>query len=286
MLGMSPLLRNFAKAFSLAVSPLALKRAVPSVLMYHSVCGDAGLELDVRPNDFRAHVSWLESNANVVPLERVFELWSSGMAVDGGGKPYVALTFDDAYDDFYRFAWPLLRSHGMPVTLYVPTRFIDSPECVPLSRLKGNYKALKPMTWDMLREVAACPLVELAAHSHDHNEYTSLSSAEVEADIRRSIERFRSELGFVPKHFAYPRGAWDARVESIVSRYFDSAVLVGFDPDTKDRPSRFRVGRVAVLRSDRGFWFPHRVRHKLELEENVSRALRLWKRRRGNVVYD
>jgi peptidoglycan/xylan/chitin deacetylase (PgdA/CDA1 family) len=39
----------------------------------------------------------------------------------------VLLTFDDAYDDFAEVAWPLLRHHGLPATLFVPTAYPDVP---------------------------------------------------------------------------------------------------------------------------------------------------------------
>jgi peptidoglycan/xylan/chitin deacetylase (PgdA/CDA1 family) len=40
----------------------------------------------------------------------------------------VLLTFDDAYIDFATHAWPVLRAHGLPATLFVPTAYPDAPE--------------------------------------------------------------------------------------------------------------------------------------------------------------
>lgn len=37
------------------------------------------------------------------------------------------ITFDDAYDDFARFAWPVLERHRVPAVLFVPTGYPDSP---------------------------------------------------------------------------------------------------------------------------------------------------------------
>jgi peptidoglycan/xylan/chitin deacetylase (PgdA/CDA1 family) len=37
------------------------------------------------------------------------------------------VTFDDAYVDFARHAWPALRRHGVPTTLFVPTAYPDQP---------------------------------------------------------------------------------------------------------------------------------------------------------------
>ena len=38
----------------------------------------------------------------------------------------VMVTFDDGYVDFAEHAWPVLRRHGIPVTLFVPTEYPDS----------------------------------------------------------------------------------------------------------------------------------------------------------------
>src|SRR6185312_3509232 len=41
------------------------------------------------------------------------------------GKPFVVFTFDDGYRDNLRYALPILRHHGCPFTLYVPTALVD-----------------------------------------------------------------------------------------------------------------------------------------------------------------
>jgi peptidoglycan/xylan/chitin deacetylase (PgdA/CDA1 family) len=41
------------------------------------------------------------------------------------GRPFVVLTFDDAYRDNLQYALPILQAHEAPFTLYVPTAFVD-----------------------------------------------------------------------------------------------------------------------------------------------------------------
>ena len=43
----------------------------------------------------------------------------------GGGRPFVALTFDDGYRDNVEFALPVLERHAAPFTVYVATGFAD-----------------------------------------------------------------------------------------------------------------------------------------------------------------
>ena len=42
----------------------------------------------------------------------------------------VLVTFDDGYRDFAQNAWPVMKSLGLPVSLFVPTSYPDAPRNV------------------------------------------------------------------------------------------------------------------------------------------------------------
>ncbi|MCW5721411.1 MAG: polysaccharide deacetylase family protein [Devosia sp.] len=67
-------------------------------------------------------------------IERVRELGMDIVTLDEAierlgarakGRPFVVLTFDDAYRDNRLYALPILHKHEAPFTLYVPTAFAD-----------------------------------------------------------------------------------------------------------------------------------------------------------------
>ena len=58
---------------------------------------------------------------DIVSLDEALERLASSTK----GRPFVVLTFDDAYRDNLRHALPVLRAHEAPFTLYVPTAFVD-----------------------------------------------------------------------------------------------------------------------------------------------------------------
>jgi peptidoglycan/xylan/chitin deacetylase (PgdA/CDA1 family) len=62
-----------------------------------------------------------ELDVDIVSLDEALER----LAAPANGKPFIVLTFDDAYRDNLQYALPILRRHQAPFTLYVPTAFPD-----------------------------------------------------------------------------------------------------------------------------------------------------------------
>ncbi|MCK8516783.1 polysaccharide deacetylase family protein [Methylonatrum kenyense] len=59
---------------------------------------------------------------NPVTLSQLLDIWRSG----GKAAPNtIVLTVDDGYRDFHDVAWPLLKRHDVPATLFVTTGFVD-----------------------------------------------------------------------------------------------------------------------------------------------------------------
>lgn len=58
----------------------------------------------------------------IVSLDEVYRRLSTP---GGAGAPFAAFTFDDGYRDNAQYAWPVLKRHNAPFTVYVPTDFPD-----------------------------------------------------------------------------------------------------------------------------------------------------------------
>ena len=102
-----------------------------AVLMYHRVDEfDRRPDLDpalisATPEAFRLQMGFLRDHCHVVSLDEVLS------AVQGRSRlpsRAVLITFDDAYSDFSLHAWPVLREHGLPVTVFVPTAYPEERE--------------------------------------------------------------------------------------------------------------------------------------------------------------
>lgn len=250
-----------------------------SILMYHRVVGDLPLELDLASDLFKHQMEWLAQTEKVISYDAALDSLIEGKM--DRGLQYV-ITFDDAYEDFYTIAWPVLHELGLPAVLYVPTRFIDEPTHLPLSRaIEGAAERIRPMTWPQLREVASDPLMTIGAHTHSHAELTKLTDDEIAGEMKVAERRFEAELSFIPQHFSYPRGLWSQRVRNAVMPYCTSAVTTEGEVATSEIADRYAMPRIPIRRSDGWRWFEDRVSGRLIGEE---RMVRFAKRLLGHPV--
>jgi peptidoglycan/xylan/chitin deacetylase (PgdA/CDA1 family) len=79
--------------------------------------------ISATPPEFERQMAWLAAHTCPLTLADLLEI-RRGLA-----RPpprAVLVTFDDAYRDFAEHAWPALRAHGVPATLFVPTSYPGS----------------------------------------------------------------------------------------------------------------------------------------------------------------
>lgn len=270
-------IRPILKCLSWLLSPLRRRSAAQVViLMYHRVTGDVELELDLPHADFEAQMRWLATTGSVLSLD---EAMRRVAAADLGSRTWYVITFDDAYADFHSRVMPLVEALRLPVTLYVPTGFIDEPGKPPISRDVSDAARLQPVTWPQLEEIAASPLVTIGSHTHSHREMPSLTDAEVLAEVRRCDDALTARLGRPVRHFAYPRGVWDERVERLLAGRYETIALVGGGALLAQGFDAQRLPRVPVQRSDGMRWFRARLAGRLELEEQLIRWAKGLRRR-------
>ena len=106
------------------------RSGVLAVLTYHRVDEPGrtphlypGL-ISATPEEFEEQMRFLARNHRLLSLSEL-------LAVRRGEAPppprSVMVTFDDAYRDVAEHAWPIMRGHGIPLTLFVPSAYPDEP---------------------------------------------------------------------------------------------------------------------------------------------------------------
>jgi peptidoglycan/xylan/chitin deacetylase (PgdA/CDA1 family) len=202
-----------------------------AILTYHSIDG-SGSAISVGPAAFRRHAEWLAgSSVSVLSLADLVERPPSG--------PALALTFDDAFENFSTHAWPVLESLDLPATLCVPTAHVGARNAWEVG---GSLPVLPLLGWDGLGKLAEAG-VEIAAHSHTHADLRSVSRAELQTELDVPAQRIREELGIEVTTFAYPYGGVDQTVAEATGRTYRMAVTTQFDL-LGGRDDRYRLPRL------------------------------------------
>jgi peptidoglycan/xylan/chitin deacetylase (PgdA/CDA1 family) len=183
-------------------------------------------ELYVSRPDFRHQLEWLDGHGyEAVTLEQVEEAWFEGGTLPP--KP-VVLSFDDGYRPQFTFALPQLRKHGWAGVLNLKAEGSDLYE--------SNVKAMIKAGW------------ELASHTIDHSDLTTLDAAALQEEVAGAREILRREYGVPVKNFCYPAGEFNATVIAAVQ----AAGYVGATteiPGYAESGSPYELARFEILGS-------------------------------------
>lgn len=254
------LVQRLVKATAAAADVVRPPAAGLVILLYHRVGGGSGLEIDLPVELFAEQMAVLSSEAQVVTLDDAVAALRVPHA--GGGRPRVAVTFDDGTADFADVALPVLARHRIPATVFVATDFVERARSFPHDGV--------PLSWGALADAVGTGLVTAGSHTHTHALLDRLAPVDVDQELDRSIELLEDHLGAPARHFAYPKAlaGSDAAADS-VRRRFVSASLAGTRPNAYGRTDPLRLARSPVQVADGMRWFRHKLRGGMGLEDSL-----------------
>lgn len=235
-------------------------RAGGTILCYHNIVppdtggGAPGMHLDVAR--FREQIEWLVHHFTVIPLREYARRLHLGRSL----RRVVAITCDDGYRGVFDHAWPILRKHRLPLTVFVPTGlpegdgfWWDAPAVVDCTTMQERERWLTDFngdgqricrlipgatttlpadfrlaTWAHIRQAVAegC---ELGVHTRTHRNLTALDDAALEEELADGRTAIGERTGAATDCFAYPYGLFDTRVRRAVGRAgYGTAVTMQF----------------------------------------------------------
>lgn len=181
-----------------------------------------------------------------------------------GDKPIppraVAITFDDAYENFYEYALPILQKHDFPATVYAIAGMLgQSADWL----IADGHAAPPLMTGARLRELLSSR-IEIGSHSFDHIKLGEQTSELAFNEALKSKAVLEDILGTAVDHFCYPYGSHNLQtVEAVAEAGYLTATTCERAPaTTSDDPLTLPRKAVAWGDSLVGVWWKMHMKNE------------------------
>lgn len=177
-----------------------------SLYMYHSISEEPlnpeDADLSVRPEEFEKQLKFFKSR-NMTSVT-VSEL---GRELSRHGK-YIAITFDDGYEDNYTQAFPLLKKYNTKATIFVITSLIG----------KEGY-----LTAEQIREMSQSGLVSIQSHTVSHSPLALGDKTREDVGYEFGVSKYILEkiTGEKVDAVSMPNGSYDKVVIEIAKNYYN-----------------------------------------------------------------
>jgi peptidoglycan/xylan/chitin deacetylase (PgdA/CDA1 family) len=125
----------------------------------------------------------------------------------------VALTFDDGYENFYQYAWPVLQQHKFPAMVYLIAELLGQPSAWFAKDGRDTPPLMTPERVRQLRSEG----VDFGSHSASHAKLAQLEAPAIQQEVQRSKAILEDVIGEPVEHFCYPFGSHDRRAVDAVA---------------------------------------------------------------------
>ena len=177
------------------------------ILAYHKV--DKKFELGgtwTTPGQFQKHMDYIKArDLTPVTLSRAVELMKSG---ESRNNKYVCITFDDAYEGLFNYAWPVLQKHGFPATIFVVTDYAGKDNDWDVN---WGGRKFRHLGWNQIIEMSESG-IEFGSHTRTHQDLRQLDEEELRNELVESENALEKNLRKKIETLSYPFGRYNQRV--------------------------------------------------------------------------
>lgn len=181
-----------------------------AILMYHQV-GDFRNIKTLKAN--YCHYKRFARQMLMLKLtgQHVIPMSEAPRFLSGGGEypeRCVAITFDDGYENFYQYAYPILKKYQFPAMVYIVSGELSGRS----EWLKEDGHQPQPlMSREQIREVHANG-IEIGSHSVTHPRLAQLDADVCLQELQQSKQDLEELLGDTVDHICYPYGSFSEEV--------------------------------------------------------------------------
>ena len=173
-----------------------------TIVTYHSITPDS-YKHAITPRAFFNQLAFIKENYAIIKLNEIAKVFSDNAKM----ARKVVVTFDDAFENFYEFAYPTLQRLSIPCTIFVPSGLIGRHNVWDSD--KGLSPKIQIMNKEQLIALSADGLVDFGSHTISHVSMRNLSPDEMRRQAIDSKKELEDFIGSEIHMFSYPHGQLD-----------------------------------------------------------------------------
>jgi peptidoglycan/xylan/chitin deacetylase (PgdA/CDA1 family) len=219
-----------ASAFSITASPKTEDNAIKlPIIMYHHIIKDTAYSnaFIITSNEFESDLKIIElMGFNTVNFGDIINYEYNNIPLPPNP---IIITFDDAYESNYVYAYPMLRKYNMKAVISVVGAFIDKKSEDIVKDIRYSY-----LTWNQVKEMSGSGVIEIDNHTYNmhnkrsfaknirsgvmkmNNEDIDKYTKAIQMDIGELQDRICFYTGKTPQVFTYPFGSHSKTSERII----------------------------------------------------------------------
>lgn len=186
-------------------------------LLFHSVTDKSFIDQShITTDKLTDFLSYLQ-NQNYKTLTAYESTLLSEEQIDSSTS-YVALIFDDGFENFYTKAFPILEQNTMKASIFIVVN------CIDLYSSWDVYKPNKQLSKGQIRLISDAGH-EIGSHTLTHPDLVLLPDKEIKHELSESKKRLEDITGKPVTSLSFPFGSWNMRVWNLAREYgYDAAV--------------------------------------------------------------
>lgn len=177
------------------------------ILAYHKV--DKKFEFGgtwTTPGQFKRQMEFVKDQGMVtVTISRAVEIIKEGRK---DKDKYLCITFDDAYEGLYHYAWPVLKEFGFTATIFVVTDYVGKDNDWDVN---WGGRKFRHLGWDQISEMSGAG-IEFGSHTKSHQDLRSLDDCALKNELSESKIILEKYLDKNIKTLSYPFGRYNEHV--------------------------------------------------------------------------
>lgn len=196
----------------------------PQVIVYHRVVPTGehlnSAVLSTELSVFIEQMDWLlKSGFSFASLDAIVRYVKGEISLPG---KTIAITFDDGFQDNYKYAYPVLKKRNLHATIFLTTSFMGKTLAYQDTFWQPSFSENKNtqfnfLSWEEI-EIMYAHGIAFEPHTHTHVDLTAVSELQAEEEIVKSRDIIEKRLGKKSRHFGYPYGLFNEKIMNLLGK--------------------------------------------------------------------